>query len=68
MAPSMLKGMQVLAQHMLPSRQHLFKGRPCIFPQHDAKPHTASITTAWLHSRRVQGAELACLQSRPFIN
>ncbi len=30
----------VLEQHMLPSRQ--------------CKPHTAAITTAWLHSRRVR--------------
>ena len=51
---------EVLKQHMLPSRQRLFQGRPCIFQQDNAKPHTASITTAWLCRRRV------CLQSRPF--
>ncbi len=35
---------KVLEQHILPSRQCLFQGRPC---QHDnAKPHTAAITTA----------------------
>ncbi len=38
---------KVLEQHMLPSRQ-------CVFQQDKAKPHTAAITTAWLHSRRVQ--------------
>ncbi len=38
---------KVLEQHMLPSRQHVFQ-------QDIAKPHTAAITTAWLHSRRVQ--------------
>ncbi len=38
---------KVLEQHMLPSRQRLFQ-------QDKAKPHTAAITTAWLHSRRVQ--------------
>uniref|UniRef100_A0A9J7YZN5 Tc1-like transposase DDE domain-containing protein n=1 Tax=Cyprinus carpio carpio TaxID=630221 RepID=A0A9J7YZN5_CYPCA len=39
---------QVLEQHMLPSRRRLLKGRPCIF-QHDiARPHTASTTTSWL--------------------
>uniref|UniRef100_A0A8C1MQE8 Transposase Tc1-like domain-containing protein n=1 Tax=Cyprinus carpio TaxID=7962 RepID=A0A8C1MQE8_CYPCA len=31
---------QVLEQHMLPSR-HLFQGRPCIFQHDNARPHTA---------------------------
>ncbi len=44
---------KVLEQHMLPSRWHLFQGRPCVFQQDNAKPHTAAITTAWLRSRRV---------------
>ncbi len=39
---------KVLEQHMLPSRWHLFQGRPCVFQQDNAKPHTAYITTAWL--------------------
>ncbi len=39
---------------MLPSRRHLFQGKPCVFQQDNAKPHTAAITTAWLHSRRVR--------------
>ncbi len=34
-------------QHMLPSRKH-------VFLQDNAKPYTAAITTAWLHSRRVR--------------
>ncbi len=38
---------KVLEQHMLPSRW-------CLFQQDNAKPHTAAITTAWLHSRRVR--------------
>ncbi len=38
---------QVLKQHMLPSRR-------CPFQEDNAKPHTAAITTAWLHSRRVR--------------
>ncbi len=38
---------RVLEQHMLPSRRRVFQ-------QDNAKPHTAAITTAWLHSRRVQ--------------
>ncbi len=39
---------KVLEQHMLPSRRRLFQGRPCVFQQDNAKPHTAAITTAWL--------------------
>ncbi len=45
---------KVLEQHMLPSRRRLFQGRPCLFQQDNAKPHTAAITTAWLRSRRVR--------------
>ncbi len=37
---------KVLKQHMIPSRLR-------VFLQDNAKPHTAAITTAWLHSRRV---------------
>ncbi len=36
------------------SRRRLFQGRPCVFQQDNAKPHTAAITTAWLRSRRVR--------------
>ncbi len=32
---------KVLEQHMLPSRWRLFQGRPCVFQQDNAKPHTA---------------------------
>ncbi len=45
---------KILEQHMLPSRWRLFQGRPCVFQQDNAKPHTAAITTAWLRSRRVR--------------
>ncbi len=45
---------KVLEQHMLPSIRCLFQERPCVFQQDNAKPHTAAITTAWLHGRRVQ--------------
>ncbi len=45
---------KVLEQHMLPSRRRLFLGRPFVFQQDNAKPHTAAITTAWLRSRRVR--------------
>ncbi|KAK3555442.1 hypothetical protein QTP86_016103 [Hemibagrus guttatus] len=50
---------QVLEQHMLPSRRRLFQGRPCIFQHDNARPHTASITTSWLRKRRIRvGCEL----------
>ena len=39
---------------MLLSKRHLFQGRPFIFQQDNAKPHTAAITTAWLRRRRVR--------------
>ncbi len=45
---------KVLEQHMLPSIWCLFQGRPCVFQQDNAKPHTAAITTTWLRSRRVR--------------
>ena len=45
---------QVLEQHMLPSRRRLFQGRPCIFQHDNARPHTASITTSWLCRRRIR--------------
>ncbi len=44
---------KVLEQHMLPSIWRLFQGRPSVFQQDNAKPHTAAITTAFLRSRRV---------------
>ena len=43
---------QVLEQHLLASRQHLFPGRPCIFEEDNVKPHSASVTTAWFRTRR----------------
>ncbi len=45
---------KVLEQHVLPSRQCVFQGRPCLFQQDNAKPHTAAIKTAWVRSRRVR--------------
>uniref|UniRef100_A0A9J7XE93 Uncharacterized protein n=1 Tax=Cyprinus carpio carpio TaxID=630221 RepID=A0A9J7XE93_CYPCA len=45
---------QVLEQHMLPSRHRLFQGRPCIFQHDNIRPQTASITTSWLRRRRIQ--------------
>ncbi len=45
---------QVLEQHMLPSRRRLFQGRTCIFQHDNARPHTASITTSWLRRRRIR--------------
>ena len=48
------KYIQVLEQHVLPSRHHLFQGRPCIFQQDNARPHSASFTTSWLRRRRIR--------------
>ncbi|KAL6463867.1 hypothetical protein MHYP_G00282580 [Metynnis hypsauchen] len=45
---------QVLEQHMLPSKKYLLQGRLCLFQQDNAKPHSARVTTAWLHSKRVR--------------
>ncbi len=45
---------QVLEQHMLPSRRRLFQGRPCIFQHDNARPHTASITKSWLRRRSIR--------------
>ena len=44
---------QVLEQHILPSKQRLFQGHPCLFQQDNAKSHSAHVTTAWLCSKRV---------------
>src|SRR4029434_10484147 len=38
---------------MLPSRPHPFQGRPCIFQQNNAKPHSAHISNAWLRKKSV---------------
>ncbi len=37
-----------------PLQTTLFQGRPCVFQQDNAKPHTAAIATAWLRSRRIR--------------
>src|SRR4029434_7393534 len=51
MAPLMPKSTYILEQHMLPSRRHHFQGRPCIFQQDNAKPHSAHISKAWLRKK-----------------
>lgn len=48
------KYISVLEEQMLPSRRRLFQGRPCLFQQDNAKPHTARITKAWLRKKRVR--------------
>ncbi|KAK3521044.1 hypothetical protein QTP86_015585, partial [Hemibagrus guttatus] len=52
---------QVLEQHMLPSRCRLFQGRPFIFQHDNARPHTASITTSWLRRRRIRTGTLSSM-------
>ena len=54
-----LKYICILEQHMLPSIQSLFQGRPCLFQQNNAKPDSAHITSMWLHSKRVQVLNLS---------
>ena len=44
----------ILEKHMMPSKRRLFHGRPCLFQVDNAKPHSARVTTAWLHSKRVR--------------
>ena len=44
---------RILERHMLPSRQRLFPGTPCLFQQDNARPHSARVTTAWLCRHRV---------------
>ena len=39
----------ILGRHMLLSRRRLFPGSPCLFQQDNARPHSAQVTTAWLH-------------------
>ncbi len=62
------KYIEILEHNMLPSRRHLFQGRPCIFQQDNAKPHSAHITKSWLRRKRVRVLDWACLQSRPVSN
>ncbi len=45
---------QVLEQHMLPSRRRLFQGRPCIFQHDNARPTYCINYTSWLRRRRIQ--------------
>ncbi len=45
--------LHVLEGTMNADRRRLFQGRPCVFQQDNAKPHTVA-TTAWLYSRRVR--------------
>ncbi len=48
------KYIEILEHNMLPSRRHLFQGRPCTFQQDNAKPHSAHITKSWLRRKRVR--------------
>ena len=48
------KYIEILEQHMLPSRRHPFKGSPCIFQQDNTKPHSTHISKAWLRKKGVR--------------
>ena len=52
----------VLERYMLPLRWRLFPGGSWLFQQDDARPHSARLPTAWLHTQTVC-AWPACLQS-----
>ena len=43
----------ILERHMLPSKQRLFPGTPCLFQQDNARPHSAQVITVWLRRHRV---------------
>ncbi len=43
------KYIEILEHNMLPSRRHLFQGRPCIFQ------HSAHITKSWLQEEEGTG-------------
>ena len=38
------KSIEILEPHMLPSRRHVFRGRPCVSQEDNAKPLSARIT------------------------
>ena len=63
---------EILQQHMLPSRPHLFQGRPCIVQADHVKPHSAHVPKAWLRRRRRvldwPAAVLTCPQQRMLEN
>lgn len=48
------KYIEILEQHMLPSRRHLSQGCLCIFQPANAKAHSAHITKAWLRKKSVR--------------
>ncbi len=52
MAQLMLKSNRDFGAQYAASRRHLFQGRPCIFQQDNAKPHSAQITKSWLGQRK----------------
>ncbi len=56
-----LEGTMNAERYIKVLEQHMLSYRWCVFQQDNKKPHTAAITTAWLHSRRVRVLNLpAC--------
>ena len=43
----------ILERHMLPSRQQIFPGTPCLFLQDNSRPHYAQVKAVWLRRHRV---------------
>ena len=52
------KYIQILEKHMMPSKRRLFHGRPCLFQEDNAKPHSAHVTTAQRRPRTVEQLKL----------
>ena len=56
--------MGILERYMLPPRQQIFPGTPCLFQQDNSRPHSARVTTAWLHRHRVRVLDWPACSSR----
>ncbi len=49
-----LEGTMSAESYLKVSEQHMLPSRWCVFQQDNARPHTAAITTEWLHGIRVR--------------
>ncbi len=63
-----LEGTMNAERYIKDLEQHMHPSRWCVFQQDNAKPQTAAIITAWLHSRRVRVLNWpACSPGASFI-
>ena len=68
-APLMLKGTYRFWSNTCCHPSNVFfHGRPCLFQQDNAKPHSAHLTTVWLRSKRVRVLDWPCLCSRMVLH